>query len=257
MQNLFRLVSRLLLTVIILLLLFLPFYVAYLFGIIRLSIWLTHIGFWIGSKIWGLKLKKVGGIANTAPLMVVSNHFSYLDVFALGSFLKLRFTPKKEIADWPVIGFFCKMTGCVFIDRRRSQTAGSTKLLDKIMKEGGVISLFPEGTTNEGLALLPFKSSFFAIAEHADVTIQPVTILYTELDGKPLTKETLPAVGWYGDMEFFPHLMRFLQHKSVSITLVFHEPVKGKDFESRKALASYCQQIIGAEMDKIWRSQFS
>lgn len=210
----------------------------------------VRFAFYLGTVIWGIRVKTVGTASKKLPLLLVSNHFSYLDVFVLGSTLEVRFTPKKEIASWPVIGFFCRITGCVFIDRRRSATLNNKKFLDTMVKEKSLISLFPEGTTNEGTGLLPFKSSFFSIADNADVTVQPVSILYTALNGKPITASNRHKVGWYGEALFFPHLVVFLQQRNVDVTLVFHKAVKGKDFSSRKELAGYCRDIIEQDLAK-------
>ena len=68
-------------------------------------------------RICGLRIAVVGQCAADRPLLVVSNHLSYLDIPILGSVMDMRFVPKKEIARWPVIGFICKILGAVFVDR--------------------------------------------------------------------------------------------------------------------------------------------
>ncbi len=208
----------------------------------------VRLAFYLGCVVWGIRVKRTGAVSKAAPLLVISNHFSYLDVFALGSSMPVRFTPKSEVASWPVIGFFCKITGCIFIDRRPTHTLQNKNHLDEAVKEGSVISLFPEGTTNDGTGLLPFKSSFFSIAQQHNLTVQPVSILYTKLNGEPLISDNRHKVGWYGDMEFFPHLITFLRQRSVDVTLVFHDAVQGTEFASRKALAKYCEEVIGQNL---------
>ena len=112
------------------------------------------------------------------------------------------------------------------------------------MKHGDIISLFPEGTTNDGAALLPFKSSFFSIAKDQGVEVQPVSLVYTALSGNPITDKNRLRVGWYGDAEFFPHVMNFLRERSVEVTVIFHASVQPQDFASRKELALYCHDVI-------------
>ncbi len=202
--------------------------------------------FKIGSLILGLRIRTQGHLSQDRPLLLISNHFSYLDLFAIGSVVPAAFTPKSEIASWPVIGTLCKMAGCLFIDRRASQTLQNKKSLDAAQARGDIISLFPEGTTNEGKAILPFKSSFFSLAEHADLTVQPLSVIYTHLNGQALDLAALPVVGWYGDAYFFPHLVDFLKQKNSDVLLAFHKPVNGRDFASRKELAAYCKQQVEA-----------
>lgn len=239
-----RLIIRVVFTVAVLLLMLLPFYITFCIKAYRINSVFVRLAFRVGVAIWGIRVTTQGRISRKSNLLIISNHFSYLDIFALGSVMNVRFTPKSEIALWPVIGFFCKVTGCVFIDRRLHKTMYNKNVLHNAINAGTAISLFPEGTTSDGTGLLPFKSSFFSIAENYDVTVQPVSIVYEKLNGKAVTYENRHMIGWYGDMDFFPHLMVFLQQRSVDITLVFHDAVNCSSFTSRKELARYCESVI-------------
>src|SRR6266700_1026077 len=126
-----RLLIRIFFIITALLLLLIPLYLTWRLGAYRLNGKLVKAGFRLGCIIVGIKVKTEGSISKKRPLLLVSNHFSYLDVFVLGSLTGLRFTPKSDVATWPVIGFFCKITGCIFIDRRPSQTKNNKDKLDK------------------------------------------------------------------------------------------------------------------------------
>jgi 1-acyl-sn-glycerol-3-phosphate acyltransferase len=205
---------------------------------------IMQAAFRIGAVAWGIRIRIRGRLAKARPLIVVSNHFSYLDLFALGSVMPLAFTPKSEIRSWPLLGFMCKVAGCLFIDRRASKTLESKNRLQKALAAGDIISLFPEGTTSDGSGLLPFKSALFSLAEETSAPVQPVSVVYTRLNGRPVTNADLSVIGWYGDAYFFPHVLRYLRQKSVEATLVFHAPVSAGQFASRKALALYCRGVI-------------
>src|SRR5947209_78281 len=69
-------------------------------------------------RIIGIRLKITGRPAKERPLLLVTNHLSYLDICVLGSSAPMRFAPKSDIAAWPVIGGICRMCDAVFIDRR-------------------------------------------------------------------------------------------------------------------------------------------
>lgn len=243
-----RLVVRILLLVVSLLLLFVPLFITSISGMHRLNAKIVKAGFRCGCLILGIEVWIEGIICDNAPLLLISNHFSYLDVFVLGSLVGQRFTPKSDVASWPIIGFFCKITGCIFIDRRPSRTKENMHKLEDAIKQSSVISLFPEGTTNDGTALLPFKSSYFSIAENHDVAIQPVSISYTHLNGEPVTLRNRHIIGWYGDMEFFPHFIEYLKQPSLYVNVIFHAPLNGKNFSTRKEMAAYCQNIINASL---------
>ena len=203
-----------------------------------------QILFNLANKFWGIRVTIVGEISSSRPLLLVSNHFSYLDVFALGSVIPVRFSPKSDVRNWAVIGFLCKISEQIFIDRRISQTKNASASLGSAINENDIVSIFPEGTTNDGTNILPFKSSLFAIAENKNLAVQPVTIIYTKLNNQPINANNRHQVGWYGDMEFFPHFMQFLQQKSLEVKLVFHSSINSKNFASRKELASYCYEKV-------------
>ncbi len=191
-----------------------------------------------GCHILNIKVHTIGEPSTHRPLMWVSNHFSYLDINVLGSLLPVCFTPKSDLAGWPVIGWFAKMSGCVFIDRRKTKTKENQQQLIAKMRDGHAISLFPEGTTNDGTKLLPFRSSYFSIADafvgDASLMIQPISIRYTHLEGEPLKPQDYHRVGWYGDTEFFPHFWQVLRMRGMSVQVWFHPLLNPSEFQDRK-----------------------
>ncbi len=243
-----RLLLRSILTIFWGLIILFPLFVTSQLRLARLNSGIMQFSFFIGCLIWGVRVTCRGAPAKDLPLLMVSNHFSYLDVFALGSTVPAHFTPKREVANWPFIGLLCRTGGCIFIDRRPSRTLHNKSELEYALRKNYIISLFPEGTTSDGSGLLPFKSSFFSIAEENDLMVQPVSVLYTHLNGKPVDAAALPIIGWYGDSDFFPHATTFLMQKNVDVTLIFHTAFNGGEFESRKELAAHCREIIAAPL---------
>lgn len=239
-----RVSLRILGTVLWLPIIFFPLLLSWTLRLHRLNRCASQLAFRVGCYLWGVRVRLEGQLAQERPLLLVSNHFSYLDVFAIGGYLPVRFTPKKDIASWPVIGFLTTINGALYIDRRPSRTLENKAMLAEMSAHKEIISLFPEGTTNDGTQVLAFKSAFFSLAEHHGIAVQPLSIRYDALDGKPLDALTREHVGWYGDAFFFPHVLRYLGHKHVDVTLILHPALHGKDFASRKALAMHCHEII-------------
>jgi 1-acyl-sn-glycerol-3-phosphate acyltransferase len=97
--------------------------------------------------------------------------------------------------------------------------------------------------------LRPFKSSLLAAAEIATdgrpLTVQPVTIAYTRLDGMPIGRHLRPFFAWFGDMELPGHLWQALGVGRVTVEVEFHEPVTFARFGSRKALTRFCEETVG------------
>lgn len=203
-------------------------------------------------RIVGVSVEVRGASASARPLLLVSNHSSYLDIYVLGGSVPVRYTPKAEIAGWPVIGSICRLLDCVFIDRRPGQTAANRDALRAALEQGAVISLFPEGTTSNGKCVLPFRSSYFSLAAEEfagkPLAVQPACITYTHLNGMPIDCGQRPKVAWYGDMDLVPHVSELLKLGHLRAQLTFFEPVDIRRFADRKALAAHCEQVIAAGM---------
>ena len=210
---------------------------------------MTKLYYRLSACSWGIRLAKKGEFAKERPLLVVSNHCSYADIPVLGSFAPVHFTPKADIASWPVIGHLCRLSECVFIDRNPRKTAKNMAELNKAMQKGWMVSLFPEGTTNDGTELQPFRSSYFSLAEQG-LPVQMVTVAYSQPNGQPLSPQAMRKVAWIGDDEFSPHLMDFLGQPTILATVICHEVTSIEKFENRKALAAHCHQIVETGLKK-------
>jgi len=200
-------------------------------------------------RILGIRVKISGAPLSHGSGLLVSNHISYLDILILGSSTLCSFVSKAEVRTWPVFGLLARQQRTIFIERKRSEAKRQREELERRIRQGDRLILFPEGTTSDGQRTLDFKTSLFDIAniEAADgrpVPVQPVTIAYTHLDGMPLGRWLRPLYAWYGDMELAPHMMQWLGVGRLEVEVTFHEPVRLSEFESRKHLAEYCQHRV-------------
>jgi 1-acyl-sn-glycerol-3-phosphate acyltransferase len=188
-------------------------------------------------------------------LLVVSNHLTYMDIPVLASQFAMRFTPKSEIAKWPFIGFLCRITDCVFVDRRPGKVKDTADMLHNVLARGEILSFFPEATTGNGIHVLPFKSSFFSLAEEEfsgqRLMVQPVAMTYTRVRNLPIDSMLWHKIAWYGDTELVPHLMEFLKLGAMHVDLHFLPPVSMEQYADRKELAQYCQQVITNVIDEV------
>jgi lyso-ornithine lipid O-acyltransferase len=199
-------------------------------------------------RILGIRVAAQGELAKNRPLLIVGNHTSYLDIEVLGSLIPGSFVAKAEIARWPFFGWLAKLQRSVFIERRSSKAREHKDEIEKRLLEGDVLILFPEGTSNDGNRILPFRSTLFSVAERRvegeALVVQPVSLAYTRLDGMPMGRSFRPFFAWYGDMELPPHLWQMLGLGIVTAEVIFHEPVTIDRFGSRKALAEHCWRIV-------------
>lgn len=200
--------------------------------------------FWVIGYISGVRITVEGQVSTERPLMLVANHSSYLDIFVLGSVVPLSFTPKLEIRSWPVIGFFCVLADCVFIERRPTDMQRAQAEMAARLNTGKVLALFPEGTTGDGFNVMPFKSGFLNLAEEYHLPLQPVVMAYTHIGSVPLSAATREQVSWIGEASFVTHFWRLLQFPCVRVVVQFFPAERIASHEDRKALAKSCETTI-------------
>ncbi len=194
--------------------------------------------------IIGLRVKVEGELASVRPLLMVSNHISYLDIMILGAKTPAIFTPKSDMSGWPVISNICRLLNCIFIERSSDKIREAQVKIHETLANDGVVSLFPEGTTGNGRHVLPFKSSLFSIAEEKiagkELFIQPAIISYKAIGSLPIDSTQWPMVAWYGDMFLAPHLWKLLQLGKIDAKLTLLPAVTLSQFGNRKLLAAHC-----------------
>jgi 1-acyl-sn-glycerol-3-phosphate acyltransferase len=118
------------------------------------------------------------------PLMLVANHVSWLDIFAINSVIPVRFVAKAEVRAWPMIGWLSERAGTLFIERARPRDAVRINAEVAVaLRSGAVFAVFPEGTTTDGSTVLKFHSSLLEPALKAGAAILPVALCYEREDG--------------------------------------------------------------------------
>jgi len=176
--------------------------------------------------------------------LFISNHLSYLDIPILGSKFPIRFVAKSEVENWPIFGFLAKKARSIFIRRNKIDSLiQKNKILDMLFS-GEKIFIFPEGTTSDGNRVLEFKSSSFSSVENKNFIIQPMVIVYSDLNGIPINRWLRPMIAWYGDMDLRPHLSKLVGLMSIKAKLIYLEPVNTQNFENRKDLSNHLEDRI-------------
>lgn len=145
------------------------------------------IGWWsrIMLRLFGMHVELTGCFENDGcGTLVVLNHVSWIDIYVTHVVRPTRFLAKSEVRRWPLIGYLCERTGTLFIERgnRRAVREVNEKIA-QILRQGGVVGIFPEGTTSDGQELLPFHANLIQAAIDAEVPIQPIALRYVKPDG--------------------------------------------------------------------------
>jgi len=205
--------------------------------------WITQVVCRAAFVIIGMR-HTVRGEQMTGRGAVVANHSSWLDIFALNARKRVYFVSKSEVAGWPGIGWLARATGTVFIDRAPREARAHQALFEERLQAGHKLLFFPEGTSTDGLRVLPFKSTlyaaFFSPRLRDILQVQPVTVIYRAPEG-----EDPRFYGWWGDMDFGAHLLRVLAApRQGAVEIVYHPPVRVAEMANRKALAAATEAAV-------------
>lgn len=175
---------------------------------------------------------------------VVANHSSWLDIFALNARKRIYFVSKAEVAKWPGIGWLARATGTVFIERDPKKAKMQAELFEQRLLAGHKLLFFPEGTSTDGLRVLPFKTTLFAAFFTEELRerlhVQPVSVRFLPATGQPDR-----FYGWWGDMDFGSHLLKTLAaRRQGTVELIYHPPLRVSDFSDRKSLAAKAEEMV-------------
>ncbi|MDW3221603.1 MAG: lysophospholipid acyltransferase family protein [Paracoccaceae bacterium] len=216
------------------------------FGLARpITPFITVVVCRIALKIIGLRIDLIGQ-PMTGQGALVANHSSWLDIIVLNARKRVYFVSKSDVASWPGIGWLARATGTVFITRKRSKAGAQAALFRTRLQAGHKLLFFPEGTSSDGLQVLPFKSSLFAAfftPELRDVlSLQPVSVTYHAPPGMDRR-----FYGWWGNMDFGPHILKVLaSSRQGHVSINYHPPLKARDYDERKSLSQTCEAQVRA-----------
>lgn len=184
--------------------------------------------------------------------LVVSNHMGYLDMLAFASVRTVCFVSTMEVLATPLLGKVAEASGSLFVERRsRENIRQEIADISGVLQNGFSMVFFPEGTSTNGEQVLPFKRPLFAPAERTGTAVLPVAVQYTEVDGAPVTRANRDLLCWYGDMDFYPHLLALAGCQGAQITLRALPPIEMDGKISREEIASRAQAAVSGSYKPI------
>lgn len=188
----------------------------------------------------GVSLEVRGAVPAGGPMLLVSNHISWLDILVLHAGCYGRFISKADVKRWPLIGTLATGAGTLYIEREsRRDALRVVHHMAQALREGDVLAVFPEGTTGNGVALLPFHANLLQAAISADAPLQPVALQFLEADSGAPSR----AVSYIGDESLVGSVWRTLRAEGVRAVVSFGAPqkVEGRD---RRELARDLHQAV-------------
>jgi 1-acyl-sn-glycerol-3-phosphate acyltransferase len=202
----------------------------------RRSPWPRRFLGWV-ARAAGMRVKVIGTPLET-DVLFLANHLSWLDILVVAGASGTAFVAKAEVADTPVVGWLAGLNNTVFVARsERAGVRGQADALRSALAGGQPVALFPEGTTDGGPEILPFRASLLAalFPPLPGVRVQPVALDYGA---------AAHDLAWVGDESGLANVRKVLTRPgTVPVTLYFLAPVDPAAGD-RKALARAARDEI-------------
>ncbi len=225
-----------------------------LVGIGILTPWARARQRWLArmARLWARGMSRSVGMRVTIegpvpepPFFLVANHLSYVDIVLLMSQVDVVFVAKRELNQWPIVGYLTRLVGTIFLDR--SSPRDAIRVLDAIdqgVARGLGVVVFPEGTSSHGDDVSQLRPALFEWAVRSGSPVRVATIRYQTPAGSPPARD---AVCWWGDMAFVPHVLGLCQLPGFHATVTF-EP-EGLVADDRSALAARARSLMARRLE--------
>jgi 1-acyl-sn-glycerol-3-phosphate acyltransferase len=191
-------------------------------------------------QVLGIGLQVRGEPPAAGPMLLVANHISWLDIVVMHAARHCRFVSKSDVRHWPLIGTLATGAGTLYIEREsRRDAMRVVHHMAESLRSGDIVAIFPEGTTSDGLALLPFHANLLQAAISAEVPAQPVALSFVEATTGQLS--TVPC--YIGDDTLVASVWRTLTGPRITAVVAFGTP-QYSDGRDRRAWARDLQSAV-------------
>jgi len=166
--------------------------------------------------------------------LIACNHLGYVDILVIGSLCPAIFVAKNDVKEWPIFGWLASRAGTIFVSRNEpAKVATQLREMERPLREGYPVVLFPEGTSSDGSSVLPFRSSLFESVLITECSITPAVISYELMGEGDVGRE----VAYWGDHRLIPHLGNLLSKSAFTANLSFgstRSPMPDRKSEARQ-----------------------
>jgi 1-acyl-sn-glycerol-3-phosphate acyltransferase len=204
-----------------------------------------RIRWWSAGVLQAVGMRLViTGTPQPGATLVAANHVSWLDIAAIHAAIPhARFVSKADVLRWPLLGWLIRNAGTLFIARERKRDAVRVvHVMAEALAAGDTVAIFPEGTTGEGRALLPFHANLLQAAVATGTPVQPVVLRFADTQG-----DYSPAVVYIGDTSLLQSIWRVVSARGLCAHVELL-PALGTRQADRRALADELRETIAARL---------
>lgn len=139
-------------------------------------------------KILAVRLEILTAVDAPPGSLIVANHISWLDIFAINSVRPAAFIAKSDVREWPFVGWLAERNDTIYLRRgSRGHARLVNNEIDALLNAGKDVAIFPEGTTTDGTHLLGFHAALLQPAIETGRPVLPLAISYHDEDGNRST----------------------------------------------------------------------
>ncbi len=190
-------------------------------------------------RMLGMDLR-VQGTFKPGVKLIVANHVSWLDILSVHAVCpEARFVSKADVQQWPLVGRLVAAGDTIYIQREsRRDAVRVVHQMAEALQQGGTVAAFPEGTTGDGVALLPFHANLLQAAIATEAPVQPVALRYTDAQ-----HAISPAAQWLGDTTLLGSVWKLACADGLFVQVRVLLPVATAHADRRSLAAHVRQQI--------------
>jgi 1-acyl-sn-glycerol-3-phosphate acyltransferase len=193
--------------------------------------WAGYLLQWMGDRI------TMEGTLPEGGGLLVCNHRSYLDPVVLLRDVVAVAVAKKEVEDWPIIGYGARISGAIFVDRSNKESRTKTRqAIGDAIRGGYFIINYPEGTTHGEPQTIKFNPGAFIEAMEENSPIYPVAIDFRN-----------PNDAWVGDDTFLPHFISCFGKRYTDVRIRYGARLQG---DSAEAILEQSQTFIDRALEE-------
>ncbi|MEP7057258.1 MAG: lysophospholipid acyltransferase family protein [Caldimonas sp.] len=193
-------------------------------------------------EVFGIELRRVGTVP-AAPVLLLANHVSWLDILAINAVQPARFVAKADMRRWPLLGFLIASGGTLFIERERKRDA--LRVVHQVaaaLRDGATVAVFPEGTTGDGPSLLPFHANLLQAAISTATPVQSVALRFSD------AASAFSAAAIYGEVSLLRSVWAVACADALQVNVTL-PPLLASVGTERRALAQTVRQQIQCVLD--------
>jgi 1-acyl-sn-glycerol-3-phosphate acyltransferase len=205
---------------------------------------------WAGALLAKLAIELIvnGRPPKTGPMLLVSNHISWLDILVIHAAGHCRFVSKADIKHWPILGTLTTAGGTLYIEREsRRDAMRVVHHMSEALTAGDIVAVFPEGTTGNGVDMLPFHANLLQAAIAVNAPIQPIALSFKDT----VTGQISQAASFVGDETLLGSLWNTLKSCNLAAVATYGVPQWANGRDRRTWAADLSTEIVSLKASSI------